>query len=385
MADNGHVENKSISKWILAGVAIVLLAIIFYVPIWWVSLTAPNYPPESFPDGVRINFHVNGVFNGCRRAGRREIKEKEALDCVHEMDTINHYVGMYPIAAGAPIERAFSQFLLPFLGVMIVAFVIRRRNVRIAIMAVGFGIIAVWMYVTVYTPDGVVHENTGYLKSLVSSLEEGIGDEGADTNPSATGQNVIERLKQSLAEDQHQARQQKQRSVKQRLVKVLHDSYMADHFKTGVGKSWIGSGYQVMSWHYGKTLARYFNEPREIRPMVHKLRIAINIVFWGLIAAMILLVVGAAMGRGVLYWLEIIVPAGLPLFFVIDYSAWLWWFGHNLNRMGAFTVKPFMPTVFGDGKVAQFTTHSYPYYGFGLMVLFAVVVAVIALIRRKEA
>jgi hypothetical protein len=62
-------------------------------------------------------------------------------------------------------------------------------------------------------------------------------------------------------------------------------------------------------------------------------------------------------------------PLALPVFFLIDYSAWLWWYGHNLNAMGAFTVKPFMPTVFGDGKVAQFSTHSYPSWGFGLMLL----------------
>ena len=59
----------------------------------------------------------------------------------------------------------------------------------------------------------------------------------------------------------------------------------------------------------------------------------------------------------------------LPVFFIIEYSGWLWWYGHSLNEMGAFTVKPFMPTVFGQGKVAQFTTHSYPNIGFGLMML----------------
>jgi hypothetical protein len=74
----------------------------------------------------------------------------------------------------------------------------------------------------------------------------------------------------------------------------------------------------------------------------------------------------------------------LPLFFIIDYSAWLWWYGHSLSDLGAFTVKPFMPTVFGQGKVAQFATHSYPEKGFGVMVLLSLVLAVAALIRRKQ-
>ncbi len=52
--------------------------------------------------------------------------------------------------------------------------------------------------------------------------------------------------------------------------------------------------------------------------------------------------------------------------------------------MGAFTVKPFMPTVFGDGKVAQFATHSYPDVGFGLMLALSACVALAALLRRKQ-
>ena len=118
--------------------------------------------------------------------------------------------------------------------------------------------------------------------------------------------------------------------------------------------------------------------------MVANLKLAINVVFAGLIGAMLLLLYGARKNSGLLYWLLVLVPLALPLFFLIDYSAWLWWYGHTLNDMGAFSVKPFMPTVFGDGKVAQFTTHSYPYKGFGLMVVLSVVLAVAALIRVKQ-
>jgi hypothetical protein len=108
------------------------------------------------------------------------------------------------------------------------------------------------------------------------------------------------------------------------------------------------------------------------------------VAFWGLLGAMVLLVFGARKNGGLLYWLLVLVPMALPLFFIIDYSAWLWWYGHTLNDMGAFSVKPFMPTVFGDGKVAQFTTHSYPDTGFGLMMLVFFVLAAAALIRRKQ-
>jgi len=63
-----------------------------------------------------------------------------------------------------------------------------------------------------------------------------------------------------------------------------------------------------------------------------------------------------------------LIPASLPLLFIADYSYWLYWFGHNLHDWGAFKIKPFMPTVFGDGKIAQFITHSYPTIGFYMIV-----------------
>ena len=52
--------------------------------------------------------------------------------------------------------------------------------------------------------------------------------------------------------------------------------------------------------------------------------------------------------------------------------------------MGAFTVKPFMFTVFGEGKVAQFSTYSYPHYGFGLMVLSSGMLILVALLRHQQ-
>ena len=67
-----------------------------------------------------------------------------------------------------------------------------------------------------------------------------------------------------------------------------------------------------------------------------------------------------------------------------DYSGWLWYFGHTLSPLGAFTVKAFMPTVFGEGKVAQFSTFSYPNYGFALLLAASAALILAALLRRKQ-
>jgi hypothetical protein len=118
--------------------------------------------------------------------------------------------------------------------------------------------------------------------------------------------------------------------------------------------------------------------------MVAKVGTAFHVVFFGILAAMLLLVVGAALQLGPLVSLLVLAPALLPVIFILDYSAWLWWYGHNLNQMGAFSVKPFMPTVFGDGKVAQFSTHSYPSWGFAVMLAVSALMAVMFVLRRKQ-
>ena len=383
-------KKQTLQVAVLTLVAVGLLALIYITPVWWVSLTAPNYPEESFPDGVRIHFHMNGVFNGCQMVQKDEIHEEEALDCVHEMDTINHYVGMYPIAAGGPVERGFSQFLVALLGIMLVGFMCTKPKIRMAIMSIAFAGLAVWMYLTMYGEDGFHLQNQGYVEALVTSLDQeatsgGGSEEAVSVNP------IVARLRASLEASgiavevpADNGEPKKELTGKESMIKQLQITYERDLEKGHVTGEWNGSGFQVMLWHYAKSLGRYFNNQEEIVPMVATLKLALNVVFFGLLGAMALLVFGARKNGGMLYWLMVLVPMALPVFFIIDYSAWLWWYGHTLNDMGAFSVKPFMPTVFGQGKVAQFTTHSYPFTGFGIMMALSAVLAVAALIRKKQ-
>ncbi len=408
------MSKRVIISNLLILASVVLLAVIYFAPIWWVSLTAPNYPPEAFPDGVRIHFHMNGVFNGCKKVAKTEIQEEEALDCVHEMDTINHYVGMYPIAAGGVIEKAFSPFLLSLLGVMLLGFACTKPKIRVVIMSVGFAATAVWMYLYWYGEDGLKYQPAGYIEALVKSMDQdterseggdntakavieriraSVGDEAVDIEEikekveDEQAKNLLE-IASSLAEGDEALREEEKKAENPKLanIELLKGTFERDQLRKSENEreEWNGSGEQMLRWHYEKSLGRYFNNPAEIKPMVKTMTSVAHAVFWAIIAAMVFLVWGARKTGGFIYWLMILVPMALPLFFVIEYSAWLWWYGHNLNSMGAFTVKPFMPTVFGQGKVAQFTTHSYPYWGFGLMLLMSALLAVAALLRRKE-
>jgi hypothetical protein len=316
--------GKAIFLRLLIIIAIFLIVMSYFSPIWWVSLKAPNYPPEAFPDGVRIHFHVNGVFNGCKVYNPPEIMEEEPLDCVHEMDTINHYIGMYPIASGGPIERALSNFLFAFLIVLLIAFMVVKSRCQAIILGIGFSAIVVWMTITLFTAGGVTWMSKGYQQILQNNL--------------------------AMEPEEIQ--------------------------------KW--NGLEAMLASYRESLGQYFREPIEIEKRVNLLTIATYIIIGLLITSMLIFIMGILWKNNWFYWLLVIIPILLPLFFVLEYAGWLWWFGHNLNEMGAFTVKPFMPTVFGEGKVAQFSTYSYPHYGFGLMVLSSVMLSFAALLRRQQ-
>jgi hypothetical protein len=204
-------RSRLFSVLVLSGLALMVAG--YFSPMWWVSLKAPNYPEHTFPDGVRIHMHWDGVRNGCTVRESDEVEEEEGLDCVHEMNTINHYIGMAPIEKGAAVEFAAAPYLFAAFGVML-------------------------------------------------------------------------------------------------LVTLFYS-----------GPGW---------------------------------------------------------------WLLLIPAVVAPAVFLADFSYWLWWFGHNLHPWAAFTVKPFMPTVLGEGKVAQFSTFAYPHYGLIFSLGSAACVLLALLIRRKD-
>jgi hypothetical protein len=212
MGDDARSQRVLVFR-VLTVIGLALMVVTFFSPMWWVSLKAPNYPEHTFPSGVRIHMHWTAVKNGCPIEKSEEISVEEGLDCVHEMNTINHYIGMEPIEQGARLEFAVAPYIFAAFGLALIA-------------------------------------------------------------------------------------------------------------------------------------ALFYRGP---------------------------------------YWWALMLPAILlPVAFLIDFTYWLWWFGHNLKDWAAFTVKPFMPTVLGEGKVAQFSTYAYPHFGMLTSVASSLTLALALLIRRKQ-
>ncbi len=385
----------------LSLVAVALLWLIFYSPVWWVALKAPQYPEAAFPNGIRINFAANGVFNGCEKIESSEKSETEALNCKHEMDAINHYVGMYPIAAGAPVERAISFPIFMLFTVMILAFALTKRQHRALLLALASAGIAIFSYQMLYGSGGASMQSSPYLKDVQGTMH--LED---DEVSAFSGKQLLEMsYRESLGryfptpEVNCQAfvpllKYMDLYASQKRQFFDLNDILSNGGVSTTVLMDFFKEEYQYIRKNevtletFEKRFMQNCNNHTKIYGTTDNKRVgimltALDVVSVAYLIVALMLVVGVLKTR-LFNWLLILIPFALPLFFIIDYAGWLWWFGHNLSVMGAFTVKPFMPTVFGVGKVAQFSTYSYPYYGFAMMILMSIVTGAMALIRFKQ-
>ena len=249
---------------IFSGIALVLLIVSYFMPIWWVALQSHQYPKSMYPNGIRIEFKYNGVYNGCE--GQKEREELAAgqagADCLIEMNAINHFIGMYGIVQGRNIDPQLE-----------------------------------------YAPYVVF-----------------------DTKKDAEGNEIT-------------------------------DPETGKPIKINVTPGFLIFLDGLM--YYAPYL-------------------------FMILAILIILFIVTKKHVNIAYAL---VPALLPVYFLIMYIIGLYWYGHHLGLHGggAFEgIKEFMPTVFGEGKVAQFTTMSYPYFGFFVTIIVCFLLVFAILQKRKE-
>ncbi|MDO8530781.1 MAG: cytochrome C [Dehalococcoidia bacterium] len=107
-----------------------------------------------------------------------------------------------------------------------------------------------------------------------------------------------------------------------------------------------------------------------------------------LIPTFALLTLAAAFVRLRWWWLLAIPALGLPVVFIADLGAWLYYAGHALDPRAPLSssIKPFTPPVLGEGKIGQFTVVAFFETGFYLVLAASsLIVAAIALRWRAAA
>jgi len=90
-------RRKYLLPTLLFAAAAILLLVSILLPYWSLTLHAPQYPA-----GLRVEARLNGISGD-----------------VNEIDGLNHYIGMRPLAQAAAFERSIS-----ILGVAVVALLI---------------------------------------------------------------------------------------------------------------------------------------------------------------------------------------------------------------------------------------------------------------------
>ncbi len=269
------MENQSNKFGLLYKVfgvlAIVLIIVVYFIPIWWVALQSHQYPKSMYPKGIRIEFKYNGVYNGCEGVQERaEITTNEGAECLVEMNAINHYIGMFPIVQGLN-SRVYNKHIDG------------ERTV----------VPEYWVFDTAKDGSGedVIDPATGAAKEI---------------NVTPTYLNILNGI-------------------------LVNSKYI-----------------------------------------------------FGVLIVMIIIFIVTPKKKTTLF---AFLPALLPFYFLFLYMYSMYWYGHHLDLHGggAFAgIKPFMPTIFGHGKVAQFETVAYPYYGFGVAFLVFVVLIFAILFKRKS-
>jgi len=142
----GHVHLKVAAapttkpKWdwarwlvvVLAAAGVALFALSFSKPWWAFTLYAPQYPK-----GLELVISLTGMGGD-----------------VHEIDLLNHYIGMSHLADAAPTERQIAGWGVAGIGVVVMALSLlsgKKLNKIVAIPAIAFPLVFLadsyyWLY-----------------------------------------------------------------------------------------------------------------------------------------------------------------------------------------------------------------------------------------------
>ena len=181
---------------------------------------------------------------------------------------------------------------------MLTAYIVPRPLARTLVMVVGFGAIVAWMGLAFYYGDGLGLHSGRYLEGRVTSLGED-SDAEAEAEALTPGEALIARLKASMAESDSAGdageRNWSRWGKRKRALPALQNAFEQDRTRQGTsGQEWRGNGSQLLTWHYERSLGRYFRDQDVLGPMVARMKWAGTVLFGGIVLVMTLLLVMGA-------------------------------------------------------------------------------------------
>lgn len=119
------------------------------LPIWYVSLDAPQYPRSIYKDGVIVYMHFDGV------SGE-----------VEEMDTLNHYIGMKSMWVGGNFAKAVAPYFLLIVMLIMIYYIIYDSKYLNYLLLVPIFIPVMYMVIFSYTMYNFGHQLVGDEASI---------------------------------------------------------------------------------------------------------------------------------------------------------------------------------------------------------------------------
>lgn len=94
-----HGRMRFLLPTLCLAIAAILLIISIFLPYWELTLHAPQYP-----DGLKVQAFLNRLTGD-----------------VHEIDGLNHYIGMRPLGEAAELERTLSIAAVAVIALLVLA------------------------------------------------------------------------------------------------------------------------------------------------------------------------------------------------------------------------------------------------------------------------
>lgn len=138
--ENEQSAEQRRARWAVVGLSVLGSALViasYFLPYWKFNLVAPQYPM-----GLKLHISLSGITGDVR-----------------EIDILNHYIGMMPMATAAELERTAAPYLVSVAAIgVVLALVAAGKRVGWLGLVPGFALPVGFVLDTLYWMYRFGHE-----------------------------------------------------------------------------------------------------------------------------------------------------------------------------------------------------------------------------------